>query len=61
MINCFQYCFSFAFKFNLRRYTMVDAIAADYYEKLKKFVEVDARMKATGFSRQVRLKVGRCR
>jgi hypothetical protein len=40
---------------------MVDAIAADCYEKLKKFVDVEARMKATGFSRQVRLKAGRCR
>ena len=35
---------------------MVDATADYYYEKLKKFVDVGARMTAAGISRQVRLK-----
>ena len=28
MINCFQFCLNFAFKYNLRRYTMAEAAAA---------------------------------
>jgi len=25
MINCLQFCFNFAFKFNLRRYNMIES------------------------------------
>jgi hypothetical protein len=33
MTNCFQFCFNFAFKFNLRCYTVVDEGAHIYARK----------------------------